>query len=54
MDSNQKANTSQGPLNGNNNQILNNTLLNNDQDVIDGIMDDRDIKITALDRDPIQ
>lgn len=54
MDSNQKGNTSQGPINGNNNQMLNNILLNNDQDVIDGIMDDRDIKITSIDRDPSQ
>ena len=44
MDANQKGNTSQGNLNGNSNQLLNNININNDQDVVDAMIDDRDLK----------
>lgn len=47
MDANQKANFSQGGFYGNKNQFLNNTNINNDQDVLDGIIDDQDIKIVT-------
>ncbi|PGV48712.1 hypothetical protein [Bacillus sp. AFS037270] len=51
MDSNQKGNSSQGTLNGNKNQLLNNLNINNDQDFIDAIIDDRDIKIAKIDKE---
>jgi len=48
MDANQKSNSSQGGLYGNNNQLLNNFNINYDQDVVDGVIDDRDIKIANI------
>ena len=51
MDANDKANYSMNNLNGNENQIKNNVNVINDQDVIDGIMEDQDIKITNIKKD---
>ncbi|PFN83307.1 hypothetical protein COJ85_27785 [Bacillus sp. AFS076308] len=51
MDSNQKGNSSQGTVNGNKNQLLNNLNINNDQDFIDAIIDDRDTKIAKIDKE---
>ncbi|PLS10344.1 hypothetical protein [Neobacillus cucumis] len=51
MDANQKSNTSQAAVNGNYNQQVSNLNINNDQDMIDAIIDDRDIKITNMERD---
>ncbi|MFJ5717632.1 hypothetical protein [Neobacillus sp. NPDC093127] len=48
MDANEKVNFSQGAVFGNQNQFLNNLNTNNDQDFIDGIMEDQDIKIANL------
>ncbi|ETI69766.1 hypothetical protein [Neobacillus vireti] len=48
MDANEKVNFSQGAIFGNQNQLLNNSNTNNDQDFIDGIMEDQDIKIANL------
>jgi hypothetical protein len=48
IDGNEKVNYSQGSLFGNHNHLLNNFNLNNDQDVIDGIMEDQDIKIANI------
>lgn len=48
MDANEKVNYSQGAVFGNQNQLLNNVNTNNDQDFIDGIMEDQDIKIANL------
>ena len=51
MDANDKANYSMNNLNGNENQIKNNVNVINDQDVIDGIIKDQDIKITNIEKD---
>jgi hypothetical protein len=51
MDANEKVNFSQGGLFGNQNHLLNNLNINNDQDVIDAIIDDQDIKIANIKRD---
>ena len=51
MDANQKSNTSQGPVLGHNNQQLSNLNLNNDQDLVDTTIDDRDIKIANIERE---
>jgi len=51
MDANQKANTSQGAVLGHNNQQLSNLNLNNDQDMVDTTIDDRDIKIANIERE---
>ena len=51
MDANQKSNTSQGPVLGKNNQQVSNLNLNYDQDMVDAIIDDRDIKIASLERE---
>ena len=51
VDANDKANYSMNNLNGNENQIKNNVNVINDQDVIDGIMEDQDIKITNIKKD---
>ncbi|MEH7356891.1 hypothetical protein V7150_25630 [Neobacillus drentensis] len=48
IDGNEKVNYSQGGLFGNNNHLLNNVNVNNDQDVIDAIMEDQDIKIANI------
>ncbi|MDN3016988.1 hypothetical protein PH210_12380 [Paenibacillus sp. BSR1-1] len=48
MDANQKANYSQGSLFGNSNQLLNNFNLNYDQDTIDALIEDQDIKISNI------
>ena len=48
IDGNEKANYSSGGLYGNNNHLLNNINVNNDQDVIDAIMEDQDIKIANI------
>ncbi|MGG3470311.1 hypothetical protein ABES02_22850 [Neobacillus pocheonensis] len=48
MDANEKANYSQGSLFGNQNRVLNNLNINNDQDQIDAIIDDQDIKIAHI------
>ncbi|OIK10420.1 hypothetical protein BIV60_21490 [Bacillus sp. MUM 116] len=52
MDGNEKVNYSQGSLYGNHNHLLNNLNLNHDQDGIDAIMDDRDIKIANINKEP--
>lgn len=51
MDANEKANHSQGSVMGNLNQFLNNVNINNDQDLIDGVMEDQDIKITHIQKE---
>ncbi|WP_042456768.1 hypothetical protein [Neobacillus dielmonensis] len=48
IDANQKSNATQGNINGNNNLIESNMNKNNDQDVVDAIIDDRDIKIANI------
>lgn len=48
MDANEKANYSQGSLFGNQNQVLNNLNINNDEDQIDAVIDDQDIKIANI------
>lgn len=48
MDSNDKANYTQGNLYGDKNKLLNNLNINYDQDVVDGIMNDQDIKIANI------
>ncbi|WP_160725546.1 hypothetical protein [Bacillus sp. USDA818B3_A] len=51
MDANQKSNTIQGAVLGKNNQQVSNLNLNYDQDMIDAIIDDRDIKIASLEKE---
>lgn len=48
MDANEKANYSQGGIFGDKNHLLNNLNINYDEDVIDAIIDDRDIKISNI------
>ena len=50
MDANEKANYSQGSIFGNKNQLLNNLNINNDQDQIDAIINDQDIKIAHIEK----
>ncbi|MDR6997628.1 hypothetical protein [Neobacillus niacini] len=50
VDGNEKANYSQGGLFGDHNHLLNNVNLNNDQDVVDAIMNDQDIKIANINK----
>jgi hypothetical protein len=50
MDSNQKANFSQGSIYGDDNALLGNCNITNDSDLIDGIMDDKDVKIAAVNK----
>lgn len=51
MDANQKSNASQGNLNGNKNRLAHNVNITNDQDCIDGMIDDRDIKIAHIEKE---
>ncbi|MCM2533222.1 hypothetical protein NDK43_13470 [Neobacillus pocheonensis] len=51
MDANEKANYSQGSLFGNQNQLFNNINTTNDQDVVDAIIEDQDIKIAEIQRE---
>ncbi|MBS4214879.1 MULTISPECIES: hypothetical protein [Neobacillus] len=51
IDANQKENTNHGNLNGNNIQLMGNINLTNDQDTIDAVMDDRDIKIAIIEKE---
>lgn len=51
IDANQKSNASQGNLNGNGNRLANNLNINNDQDGVDAIMDDRDVKVAHIKKD---
>jgi hypothetical protein len=51
VDANDKANYSMNNLNGNENQIKSNVNIINDQDMVDGIMEDQDIKITNIEKD---
>lgn len=51
MDANEKANYSQGGIFGDQNHLLNNININNDEDVIDAIIDDQDIKIANIIRE---
>lgn len=51
IDANQKQNTNHGNINGNLNRLMDNINLNNDQDQVDAIMDDRDIKITSIEKE---
>ncbi|GHH97746.1 hypothetical protein [Neobacillus kokaensis] len=48
MDANEKINEPQGSIYGNGNISLGNYNVNNDQDVLDAIIDDRDIKIANV------
>lgn len=48
IDGNEKMNHSFGNIFGNQNQAKFNMNINNDQDVIDGIIDDQDVKITNV------
>lgn len=50
MDANQKTNNSQGAITGNYNQQVSNLNINHDEDMIDGIIDDRDIKIATWEK----
>jgi hypothetical protein len=51
MDANEKANYTQGNLFGDRNQLFNNININYDQDVVDGVINDQDIKIANFERD---
>ncbi|MFC3885535.1 hypothetical protein ACFOU2_19485 [Bacillus songklensis] len=51
MDSNDKVNYSLGNLFGSKNHLKNNVNIVNDQDGVDGIIEDQDIKITNIERD---
>jgi hypothetical protein len=51
MDANEKINFAQGTIFGNENHFLNNYNLNYDQDVIDAIIEDQDIKIAHIKKD---
>ncbi|MCM3768485.1 hypothetical protein [Neobacillus niacini] len=51
IDANQKQNANHANINGNHNRLMNNVNLNNDQDQVDAIMDDRDIKITNIEKE---
>jgi hypothetical protein len=48
MDANEKVNYSHGAVFGNQNQLLHNLNTTNDQDFIDAIMEDQDIKIANI------
>ncbi len=50
MDANEKVNHSQGSIFGDENRLLNNLNINSDQDVIDAIIDDRDVKIASINK----
>jgi hypothetical protein len=50
MDANEKVNQSQGSIYGNKNHFLYNINVNNDQDTVDGIIDDQDIKIANIEK----
>jgi hypothetical protein len=47
-DANEKVNHSLGNIYGNKNQTKYNVNINNDQDMVDGLMDDRDVKIANV------
>lgn len=51
MDANDKTNYTQGNLYGSKNQLINNVNINHDQDVVDGIINDQDIKIANIKRE---
>ena len=51
MDANEKANYTQGNLFGDRNQLFHNININYDQDVVDGVINDQDIKIANIERD---
>ncbi len=51
MDANDKANYTQGHTFGDKNQLINNVNINHDQDVVDGIINDQDIKIANIERE---
>lgn len=51
IDANDKRNYSMGNTSGHENQISHNVNFINDQDVVDGIIDDQDIKITNIEHD---
>lgn len=48
MDANEKDNYAMGTIYGNVNQEIRNTNLNFDEDMIDGVIHDNDIKITSI------
>ncbi|WP_462410484.1 hypothetical protein [Neobacillus sp. Marseille-QA0830] len=48
IDAHQKSNYTQGHLFGNHNQLLHNVNTTHDEDVIDGIIEDQDIKISDV------
>lgn len=48
MDANEKVNYSQGSIYGNKNHFYYNLNMNNDPDMIDGTIDDQDIKIANI------
>jgi hypothetical protein len=50
IDSNDKINFSVGNLFGNKNQINSNVNMVHDQDLVDGIIEDQDIKLTNIER----
>jgi hypothetical protein len=51
IDGNQKQNTNHGNLNGNYNRLVDNFNVTNDQDQVDAIIDDRDIKIANIEKE---
>lgn len=51
MDSNDKLNYTQGHLFGNKNKLINNVNINMDEDIVDGMINDQDIKITDIKKD---
>ncbi|MCM3570998.1 hypothetical protein [Neobacillus mesonae] len=48
MDANEKVNHSQGSIYGNGNHLILNHNVNNDHDVVDGIIEDQDIKVANV------
>ncbi|AZU64049.1 hypothetical protein [Neobacillus mesonae] len=50
MDANEKSNEPHGSIYGNGNISLGNYNINNDQDVLDAIMEDQDIKIANVNK----
>lgn len=51
VDGNGKMNYSQGSLFGSGNHLLNNFNLNYDEDLVDGLIHDQDIKLANIERD---
>lgn len=53
MDANEKVNQGHGSIYGNDNKVLCNVNINNDQDGVDAIIEDQDIKIANVKKDSL-